>query len=106
EGIRQQLAAFYALAYVFEQLQQKFVPLPLDQKIQRRQDRQSRLDQRQKLLVEDQERRPAQLAATLSELAPAGAEDGPGLDPVHQVPLLREPVVDLGFGMPVLHLLP
>ena len=62
ESIGQQLAALYPLAHVFEQLQQSFVPLPLDQKIQRRQDRQSRLDQRQKLLVEDQEGGLPQLA--------------------------------------------
>jgi len=57
EGIGEQLAAFYPLPYVSQQPQQILVPLPLDQKIQRCQDRQSRLNQRQKLLVEDQERR-------------------------------------------------
>jgi hypothetical protein len=60
--VGQQLAAFYALAYVFQLLQQRFVALPLDQEIERGQDRQSRLDQRQKLLVEDQERGLLQLA--------------------------------------------
>ena len=43
---------------------------------------------------------------SLPRLSPAPAEDGPGLDPVHQVSLLHEPVVDLGFGIAVLHLLP
>src|SRR5208282_6167622 len=63
EGIGEQLAAFYPLPYVSQQPQQILVPLPLDQKIQRCQDWQSRLNQRQKLLVEDQKRRLFQLAA-------------------------------------------
>src|ERR1019366_4870707 len=105
ERIGQQLAPFYPLAYVFEQLEQRFVPLPLDQKIERGQDRQSRLDQRQKLLIENQKRGLPHLAPP-PELASAGVEDGPGLDPVNEVSLLHEPVVDLRFRIPILHLLP
>src|SRR5208337_79090 len=53
--IGQQLASLDPFAYVFEQPKQGFVTLPLDQKIERRQNRQSSLNQCQKLLVEDQE---------------------------------------------------
>ena len=86
-------------------MQQKLVPLPLDQKIQRGQDRQSRFNQRQKLLVEDQKCGLLQLAAAPPELPPTRAKYGPGLHPIHEIALLREPVVDLRFGMSVLHLL-
>jgi len=44
-------------------LQQELVPLPLDEQIERRQNRQPGLHQRQELLVEDQECRLFQLAA-------------------------------------------
>ena len=105
EGIGEQLAAFDPLAHIFKQMQQKLIALPLDQQIERRQDRQSRLDQRKKLLVENQERRSVS-ACRAPALASAGAEDGAWLDPVDEITLLREPVMDLGFGIAVLHLLP
>jgi hypothetical protein len=56
-------------------------------------------------LIENQKGRLPQLAPP-PELAPASAEQRPGLDPVNQVSLLRKPVVDLRLRIPMLDLLP
>src|SRR5208282_2543662 len=92
-------------AYVFELPQKRLVALPLDQKIQRSQDGKARLDQGQKLLVENQKRRLLQLTLA-AELPAARAEQGSRLNPIDKIALLHEPVVNLGFGIAILHLLP
>ena len=43
--------------------------------------------------------------APLAELAAAG-EDGPRLDPIDEVSLLRKAVMNLGLGIAMFHLLP
>jgi hypothetical protein len=87
-------------------LQQKFVALPLDQQIERRQDRQTRLDQGQELLVENQKRGLLAACPGCPNFPPPALSMVSGLNPVDQIALLREAVVDLGFGIAVLHLLP
>src|SRR5580700_5111159 len=79
------------------------VPLALDQQVERVQDRESRLDQRQELLVINQKR-------AVLELAPP-AEGKPtrkqslGLYPVNQIALCGKTVAYLGHRVALLDLL-
>ena len=62
ESVGEQLSAFHSLAHVLELLQQRLIPLALDQKIERGEDGQTCLDQGEELLVENQEGGLLQLA--------------------------------------------
>src|SRR5262249_31508980 len=103
KGIRKQFAAFDAVAHILQQALKILIPLPLDQQIQRIEDRQPSLDQRQELLVEDYE-------LALLNLAPPpdseiSRQQSARLDPINQQPLLHQPVAALGLGIAVLDML-
>src|SRR4029077_556355 len=63
ESVGKQLAAFHPLPNVLQNLPQMTVLLPFDQKIEGVQNWQPGLDQRQKLLVEHEERTLLDLAS-------------------------------------------
>ncbi len=103
KGIGEQLAAFYPLADVFEHGAQVLVLLALDQQIERIQDGQAGLDQREELLVVDEEGALLELAATAQ--GKAAGKQPLGLDPVDEIALRGEAVAHLRDGVPLLHLL-
>jgi hypothetical protein len=79
------------------------IALPLDQQLQRLDDRQAGMDQGHELLVEDDK-------LLLLDLAPVrkpdlGRKQALGLDRIDQKALLREAVADLDLRAPILGLL-
>src|SRR6266849_1483327 len=77
--------------------------LPLDQQVQRIQNRQPRLDQSQELLIEND--KLALLDLPPPQLKLPSGKKAPWLDPVDQVTLLYETVANLRLRIAVLDLL-
>ncbi len=103
ERIRQQFAALHPLPDILQPGLQVRVLLPLDQQIERIQNGQPRLDQGQKLLVEDHKLALPDLPS--AELQLASGKQSPGLYPIDQVTLLHKALANLGFRVTMLHLL-
>src|ERR1700690_2476903 len=78
--------------------------LPLDQQVERVQDRQAGFNQGKKLLVENDKLALADLASP-GKWRLAGSKQAAWLHPVNQVTLLHETVAHLGLGEPALDLL-
>src|SRR3984957_14852311 len=103
EGVGEQLAAAHPFSHIFEDRAQIRVFLPFDQEFERIQNGQSGSDEREKLLVENQERRLLQAPAAPERHS--SREQPLRLDPIDQVALRRKPVAHFGLGIAVLHLL-
>ena len=103
KGVGKQFAALHSFANILQQGLHVRVLLPLDQQIQRVQNRQSGLDQGQELLVEDHEL--ALLDLPSPELKLAAGKQASGFYPIDQVTLLHKALANLGFRVTMFHLL-
>src|SRR6202035_1444219 len=99
--VGQQLPGFDPVAHILQQALQIRIALPLDQQIQRIQNRQPGFDQGKKLRVEDKKLALLDLAAP----SQPARKNSPRLDPIHQETLLHKAVANLGLGVAVLDLL-
>ena len=103
EGFRQQLAATYTLVHVLQHRAEVRITLPLDQQLQRLDDRQAGVNQGHELLVENDE-------LVLLDFAPlrqaqVGRQQPFRFHRIDEETLLREAVANLGLRGPVLQLL-
>ena len=103
ERIGEQLATAHPVVHILQHGTEEEIALPLDQQLQRLDDRQAGMDQGHELLVEDDK-------LLLLDLAPPrepdlGRKQALGLDRIDQKALLSKAVADLDLRAPILGLL-
>lgn len=103
ESVRQQLASLDPVTHVLQQALEILIALPFDEQVERVENGQAGFDERQELLVENDELALLDLAAPPDR--EVSGKQGAGLDRVNQQPLLYQAVANLGLGISVLHLL-